>query len=187
MRLLLMGAPGAGKGTQAERISAALGVPSISTGDIFRANVAQGTELGKEAQAFMAAGEYVPDRVTNEMVRARLEQPDTSSGWLLDGYPRTLAQVKELDVIAAAAGCAVSAVVALQVAHDELVTRLAERAAQEGRLDDTESVIRHRQSVYLEQTAPLLEVYAQRDLLAMVDGSGPVDDVTARVLQAIAF
>ena len=186
MRLLQMGPPGAGKGTQATRVTSALGVPSVSTGDIFRSNVAAGTDLGKEAQRYMDAGEYVPDQVTNDMVRDRLHQPDARSGWLLDGYPRTLAQVEELDGITAETGHSVDAVVALDVDDDELVRRLARRAVELGRTDDTEDVIQHRQRLYHQETAPLLASYEQRGLLNLVDGRGDLSVVTNRILGALA-
>lgn len=185
MRLILMGPPGAGKGTQAKIISGRLGVPAISTGDIFRANVSEGTPLGVEAKRYMDAGDYVPDEVTNAMVRDRLDQDDTTEGFLLDGYPRTVAQVDELDRMLADAGRSLDAVVVLTVQDEELIQRLLHRAETEGRTDDTEEVVRHRQDVYNEQTAPLLEVYAGRDLLVEVDGMGSVDDVTARVFDAL--
>jgi adenylate kinase len=185
MRILLMGPPGAGKGTQAVVLAERLGVPHISTGDIFRANVAGGTPLGLEAKAFMDAGEYVPDSVTNAMVRDRLAQPDVEKGFLLDGYPRTLAQVEELDGMLAAEGRALDRVVELTVDADELIARLVRRAQEQGRSDDTEDVIRRRQEVYVEQTAPLLAVYSDRGLLVQVDGVGDVDSVSARVLAAL--
>ena len=180
-----MGPPGAGKGTQAKFVAERHGVPAISTGDIFRANVGQGTELGLEAKRYMDAGEYVPDEVTNKMVRNRIAEPDAEPGFLLDGYPRTLAQVEELDGMIAATGHELDAVVVLTVDQDELVARLLQRAQTEGRADDTEEVIRRRQEVYAEQTAPLIEVYAGRDLLVEVDGMGSVDEVSARVFGAL--
>jgi adenylate kinase len=185
MRLILMGPPGAGKGTQAKVISERLGVPAISTGDIFRANVSEQTPLGAEAQKYMDAGDYVPDEITNRMVRERLAQEDAAHGFLLDGYPRTVAQVHELDSMLAAQGVELGAVVQLTVDQDEVVKRLLKRARDEGRVDDTEDVVRHRQEVYAEQTAPLLELYAERGLLIPVDGMGPVPDVTARVFKAL--
>ncbi len=185
MRLILMGPPGAGKGTQAKVISTRLGVPAVSTGDIFRANVSEGTPLGREAKRYMDAGDYVPDEVTNGMVRDRLSQDDAARGFLLDGYPRTVAQVEELDSMLADAGTSLDAVVVLTVDDDELVQRLLYRAETEGRTDDTESVIRHRQDVYNEQTAPLLEVYADRGLLVEVDGMGVVDEVSDRIFSAL--
>ena len=180
-----MGPPGAGKGTQATYVAEHFGVPAISTGDIFRRNAAEGTELGREAQRYMDAGEYVPDEVTNSMVRNRLAEPDAQRGFLLDGYPRTLAQVEELDGMIAATGHRLDAVAVLVAEIDELVQRLLQRAQTEGRADDTEEVIRRRQEVYAEQTAPLIEVYRQRDLLVEVDGVGEVHEVTQRLFLAL--
>jgi adenylate kinase len=185
MRLILMGPPGAGKGTQAKVISGRLGIPAVSTGDIFRANVSEGTPLGLEAKRYMDAGDYVPDEVTNAMVRDRLSQDDAVEGFLLDGYPRTVPQVAELDSMLGDAGGALDAVVVLTVDDEELVQRLLHRAETEGRTDDTEDVIRHRQDVYNEQTAPLIAVYADRGLLVEVDGMGAVDEVTERVFSAL--
>ena len=185
MRLILMGPPGAGKGTQAKVISERLGVPAISTGDIFRANVSQETPLGLEAKRYMDAGEYVPDEVTNGMVRDRLAQADATGGFLLDGYPRTVAQVEELDSMLADASSSLDAVVVLTVDDEELIQRLLHRAETEGRTDDTEDVIRHRQEVYNQQTAPLLAVYADRGMLVEVDGMGAVDEVSERIFSAL--
>jgi adenylate kinase len=182
MHLLIMGPPGAGKGTQAQRIAQRYSIPAISTGDIFRANVSAGTPLGKEAQRYMDAGEYVPDEVTNLMVRDRIDQPDAEAGFLLDGYPRTLAQVEELDGMIKFTGHRLDAVVVLTVDPDEIVQRLLQRAEVEGRADDTEEVIRRRQELYTEQTAPLIEVYRERGLLIEIDGMGEIDEVTARIL-----
>ena len=180
-----MGPPGAGKGTQAKIVAGRLGVPAISTGDIFRANVSEGTALGREAQRYMDAGDYVPDQVTNGMVRDRLSEPDARAGFLLDGYPRTLAQVEELDKMLADNGGRLDAVVVLTVNDDELVARLLHRAQEEGRTDDTEDVVRHRQDVYNQQTAPLLAVYAERGRLVEVDGIGQVDEVTSRIFASL--
>ncbi|MBD3944590.1 adenylate kinase [Nocardioides ganghwensis] len=185
MRLILMGPPGAGKGTQARFVADHFGVPAISTGDIFRANVSQGTPLGIEAKRYMDAGEYVPDEVTNHMVRNRIDEADAAPGFLLDGYPRTLAQVTELDGMIEFTGHRLDAVVVLTVDSEELVQRLLQRAVTDGRADDTEDVIRRRQEVYLEQTAPLIEVYRERGILVEVDGMGEVDDVTARIFAAL--
>jgi adenylate kinase len=182
MRLILMGPPGAGKGTQAKIISNHYGIPAISTGDIFRANVAGKTELGVEAQRYMDAGEYVPDEVTNAMVRDRLAEDDAQDGFLLDGYPRTLAQVEELDGMLEERGGSLDAAVALTADLEELVTRLMQRAKVEGRSDDTEEVVRRRQEIYEEQTAPLIAVYRDRGMLVDVDGMGEIDQVTERIL-----
>ena len=185
IRLLLIGAPGAGKGTQAEKLSTAYSIPAISTGDIFRHNVKNETELGKQAKAFMDRGEYVPDSLTNDLVRDRLSQADAKSGFLLDGYPRTAEQVVELDSILEAQGNKLDVVVQLTADTDEVVRRLLNRAIEQGRADDTEDVIRRRLEVYEEQTAPLTSVYAERGLLVTVDGLGEVDEVTGRILEAL--
>jgi adenylate kinase len=185
MKLVIMGPPGAGKGTQAKVIAGKLGIPAVSTGDIFRANVDQETELGLEAKRYIDSGDYVPDEITNAMVRSRVAEPDAAHGFLLDGYPRTVAQVEELDAMLAAGGHRLEAVLVLTVDQDEIVQRLLKRAADEGRSDDTAEVVRHRQELYAEQTAPLIEVYEQRGILVRVDGMGPVADVTARVLDAL--
>lgn len=186
MRLLIMGPPGAGKGTQAVALADRLGGAHISTGDIFRANVKDQTDLGREAQRYMDAGEYVPDEVTNAMVRDRLAQDDARDAFLLDGYPRTLDQVSTLDSILGDLGLELDGVVELVVEPEELITRLLKRAETSGRTDDTESVIRKRQEVYTAETAPLLEVYDQRDLLFQVNGLGTVDEVAARIDVALA-
>ena len=185
MRLILMGPPGAGKGTQAKVIAAHYGIPAISTGDIFRANVAGKTPLGLEAQRYMDAGEYVPDEVTNAMVRDRIGLEDAKPGFLLDGYPRTLAQVKELDTMLDDYGVELDSVVSLTVDRDELVGRLLQRAQVEGRADDTEEVIRRRQEVYEEQTAPLIKVYDDRGMLLEVDGMGDVESVSQRIFSGL--
>lgn len=184
-RFLIIGAPGAGKGTQAEFIAKAFEIPAISTGDIFRHNVKNETELGKQAKAFMDRGEYVPDSLTNDLVRDRLSHEDAQSGFLLDGYPRTAEQVVELDSILADAGTKLDAVIQLTADTDEVVRRLLGRAIEQGRADDTEDVIRRRLEVYEEQTAPLISVYAQRGLVLMIDGLGEVDEVTARILEGL--
>jgi len=180
-----MGPPGAGKGTQAKFIAEHFKIPAISTGDIFRANVSQGTPLGVEAKRFMDAGEYVPDEVTNLMVRNRIDEPDAVNGFLLDGYPRTKAQVEELDGMIKFTGHQLDAVVVLTVDRDEIVSRLLQRAEVEGRADDTEDVVRRRQEVYAEETEPLIGIYRDRGILIEVDGMGEVDEVTQRVFDAL--
>jgi len=184
-RLVLLGPPGAGKGTQAVRLAGTLGIPAVSTGDIFRRNVTEGTELGVTAKSYMDAGDYVPDTVTNAMVADRLAQPDAVDGFLLDGYPRTADQVSELDRMLQVQGVVLECVVEITADTDEVVKRLTLRAAEQGRSDDTEEVFRHRFEVYAEQTAPLAQLYADRGLLVQVDGMGEVDEVTARLLAAI--
>jgi adenylate kinase len=180
-RLLLIGPPGAGKGTQATILSGLFTIPAISTGDIFRENVKNNTELGAQAKAFMDAGNNVPDSLTNDLVRDRLGHEDCVNGFLLDGYPRTLAQVEALDGFLAERGQALDAVVELVADVDVVVERLSKRAQEQGRTDDDESVVRHRLGVYAEQTAPLIEVYGQRGVLVSVDGIGTIDDVTSRI------
>ncbi len=186
IRLLLIGAPGAGKGTQAEKLAEAFQIPAISTGDIFRHNVKNETELGKQAKAFMDRGEYVPDSLTNALVRDRLSHADAIEGFLLDGYPRTADQVVELDDILSEQGNKLDVVVQLTADTDEVVRRLLNRALEQGRADDTEDVIRRRLEVYEEQTAPLTDTYAARDLVVMIDGLGEVAEVTGRILEALA-
>ncbi len=184
-RLVLLGPPGAGKGTQAARLAERLGVPAISTGDIFRANIKGGTELGKKAQEYSSRGALVPDEITNAMVRDRLAAADVVEGFLLDGYPRNTAQVAELDAILADAGTPLDLAVEITADAEVVVERLLKRAEIEGREDDTADVIRHRLDVYAEQTAPISAVYADRGQLAQVDGIGDVDEVTERLLSAI--
>lgn len=181
-----MGPPGAGKGTQAELVAKKFNVPAISTGDIFRANVSEGTPLGVEAKRYMNAGDYVPDEVTNNMVRDRLEQPDAADGFLLDGYPRTVTQVDFLDSILAEKGVSLDRVVELTVDEDEVVQRLLLRAKEDGRRDDSEAVIRRRLGLYHEQTEPLTALFEERGLLSRVDGMGSVDEVAERVAAAVS-
>ena len=180
-----MGPPGAGKGTQAVVLASALGVPHISTGDIFRANVSAGTPLGEEAQRYMDAGDYVPDSITNAMVRDRISHDDCQPGFLLDGYPRTLEQVNELDMMLQADGNRLDRVVELTVETEEVVDRLLKRAQEQGRADDTADVIRRRLEVYFDQTAPLVAVYRERGILLQVDGAGDVAEVSERILSAL--
>ena len=185
-RMVLLGPPGAGKGTQAARIAERLGIPAISTGDIFRANVAGATELGTQAKAYMDKGEYVPDSITNAMVADRIAQADCENGFLLDGYPRTTAQVGELDSMLKASGLALDVVVEITADAEAVVARLLKRAGEQGRADDTEPVIRRRLEVYAESTAPLADLYAERGLLVQVDGMGEIDVVTGRIMEALA-
>jgi adenylate kinase len=185
MKLLLIGPPGAGKGTQASKLSEVFGIPAISTGDIFRANVKNETPLGLEAKSYMDRGAYVPDDLTNQLVRDRLQNPDCGNGFLLDGYPRTSDQVNELDEILRETDSSLDAVIQLTADTDEVVRRLAKRAIDQGRSDDTEDVIRNRMAVYEDQTAPLISMYAARGLLIMVDGLGEIEEVTSRIVEAL--
>ena len=186
VRLLLIGPPGAGKGTQAARLAVAYGIPAISTGDIFRSNVRDETPLGKQAKVYMDAGDNVPDSLTNDLIRHRLAEEDAQGGFLLDGYPRTTDQVRYLEELLAEHGHTLDAVVQLVADQEEIVRRLRQRAEQQGRTDDSEEAIRHRQDVYMRETAPLLDMFKQRGLLIEVDGLGPVDEVSERVAQALA-
>ncbi len=179
MRLLFIGPPGAGKGTQAARVAERLGIPHVSTGDMFRHHVSTGTELGKLVDSIMKAGEYVPDEITVEMLRERLAEPDAADGYILDGFPRTEGQVTALDGLLGEDG--LDSVVVFDVDEDALVERLLGR----GRADDTEDTIRNRFKVYQEQTAPLLDVYGDRGLIVDVDGTAPVEVVTERILSAL--
>jgi adenylate kinase len=183
VKVVLLGPPGAGKGTQAQLLSARLGVPAISTGDMLREAVAAGSELGARVDGVMASGALVDDALMAEVVRERLAKPDTRSGWLLDGYPRTLPQAKTLEGILADAGQALDAVIMVDVPVDELVRRLLLRA----RADDTEEVIRERQRVYREKTEPLIGYYRERGLLHEIDGYRSVDEVTASVFAALGL
>ncbi|MBP6685928.1 MAG: adenylate kinase [Leucobacter sp.] len=183
-RLLIIGPPGAGKGTQAAKIAEAYEIPAISTGDIFRANIKGGTELGQRVQAIIESGELVPDTLTNEIVQDRLLQEDAAAGFLLDGYPRNVEQVEALDGMLE--GDSLDAVVLLEADTDEVVARLLKRAETEGRADDTEDVIRHRQDVYAQQTEPLIELFTKRGILVSVDGLGGIDEVADRISSALS-
>ncbi|HET8957909.1 MAG TPA: adenylate kinase [Microcella sp.] len=183
--LLIVGPPGAGKGTQAARIAEALGVPAVSTGDIFRQNIKDRTELGQRVSAILDAGEYVPDSLTNELIDDRLAQADADGGYLLDGYPRTAGQVEFLDGVNLRRGEQLDAVIRLVADTDEVVRRLLSRAQEQGRSDDGEDVIRHRLEVYERETAPLIAIFAERGLVVEVDGIGAVDDVTERILAGL--
>jgi len=187
VRMLLVGPPGAGKGTQAVLLSKAFSIPAISTGDIFRANVRDETPLGVEAKGFMDRGEYVPDSLTNALVADRLSNHDCESGFLLDGYPRTLDQVRALDEVLAEQGNLLDVVVELTVDPDIVIDRIRVRATEQGRTDDTEDVMRNRLELYARETAPLIQVYGGREILVSVDGIGPIDDVTGRIVDALGL
>nr|WSY48852.1 adenylate kinase [Streptomyces sp. NBC_00886] len=184
MRLLIMGPPGSGKGTQGVTVAERLGCCHISTGDIFRANVQEQTDFGKAVERHIDAGEYVPDAVTNSLLRDRLAQDDARR-FVLDGYPRTVEQVAALDAILQDLGTQLDGVISLQVDDDQLVERLLKRAGTSGRTDDTEVVISRRQQVYVSETAPLLAIYRRRGLLFEIDGMGEVHEVSARIASAL--
>ena len=186
MRLIILGPPGAGKGTQASRIADRLGIPAISTGDIFRANIKNETALGLQVKEILASGGYVSDAVTNAIVQDRLAQDDCEPGFLLDGYPRTLAQVAALDDMLSVRGTALDRVLELTVDDEVVVGRLLKRAEVEGRADDTEEVIRERMAIYHRETKPLSDTYRGRGVLVEVDGLGEVDEVTTRILAALS-
>jgi adenylate kinase len=185
-RLLIVGPPGSGKGTQAARISSVYGIPDVSTGDIFRYNIKNGTPLGVQVKEIVDAGDYVPDSLTNALVTERLEEDDARNGFLLDGYPRTLEQVNYLDGLLADKGQSLVGVIQLVADRDEVVARLTKRAQEQGRVDDSEEAIRHRQEVYLRETSPLIEVYRDRGLLIEVDGLGDIEEVASRISQALS-
>ena len=185
LRLIIMGPPGAGKGTQAARIAEQYAIPAVSTGDIFRSNIKNRTELGQQVEQILASGGYVPDEVTNAIVRDRLGWDDARGGFLLDGYPRTTGQVEFLDTVLAEGDHRIDGVIVLTVDEDAVVGRLLKRAEVEGRSDDSEEVIRERQAIYGAETAPLIDVYEQHGVLVRVDGMGEVDQVAARLVAAI--
>ena len=185
-RLLIMGPQGSGKGTQAARLADVFGIPAISTGDIFRANIKGETELGRLAQEYTNKGELVPDEVTDKMVRGRLAEEDAQGGFILDGYPRNAHQVEALDEILGDLGWELDGVIELTADRDELLARMAKRAALEGRADDTEEAIARRLDIYAEQTAPLTSAYGERGLLVQVDGFGEITEVTDRIVAGLA-
>ena len=186
MRLVLLGAPGSGKGTQAARLKEHLQVPHISTGDLLRAEVAAGSPLGLQAKEVMARGDLVSDDILLGMLRSRFSQDDTRTGFILDGYPRNLAQAAALDELLASLGQKFDAAVQLTVDKEQIVERLAGRAQAEGRADDNPESVRKRLQVYDEQTAPVIEFYRQHGQLTAIDGVGALDEVFTRIVEAIA-
>lgn len=184
-RLLIVGPPGAGKGTQAARLSERFGIPTISTGDIFRFNIKNETELGVKVKAIVDSGDYVPDELTNALVADRLTEDDALVGFLLDGYPRTTDQVDFLDAFLAEREQKLDAVIRLVADTDEIVERLRRRAVEQGRTDDTEDAIRHRQEVYRRETEPIIAAFGDRGILVEVDGLGPVEEITERIITAL--
>ena len=179
MRLVLLGPPGSGKGTQAEKLAEKLGIPQISTGELFRRNIENGTKLGLEAKRYLDAGDLVPSELTNQLVDDRIDEPDAAGGFILDGYPRSVEQAKALHEMLERRGTDIDAVVEFRVSQDELLQRLKAR----GRADDTEDVILNRMKVYRDETAPLLEYYSSQ--LKTVDAIGSMDEVFARALQSL--
>ncbi|GAA1707151.1 adenylate kinase [Microbacterium sediminicola] len=185
-RLLIVGPQGSGKGTQGVRIGDALAVPVISTGDVFRANVKAGTPLGLQVQSIIDAGDLVPDSLTSEIVRDRLTQADAANGFLLDGYPRNLGQVGDLDTFLNGRGEPLDAVIELSVPREESISRIAQRAIEQGRTDDTEEVIANRLAIYERETAPILDVYRERGIVDAIDGVGSLEEISARIFAALA-
>ena len=184
-RLLIVGPQGSGKGTQGVRIAEAFGIPAVSTGDVFRAAVADATELGTQVKAIIEAGDLVPDELTSAVVRERLSQPDAGHGFLLDGYPRNVAQVMHLDEFLEGRDEALDAVILLDVPRDESISRLARRAQEQGRTDDTEEVIANRLAIYERETAPIVGVYEAREIVDRIDGVGSFDEITDRIVAAL--
>ena len=181
MRLVLVGPPGAGKGTQAVLLSEKLGIPHISTGDLFRANIGEGTELGLEAKSYMDAGNLVPTEITNRMVDARLDDADAQNGFLLDGFPRSVEQADALKEMLAKRGVKLDAVIEFQVDEDTVVERMLAR----GRADDTEDVIRNRMSVYRRETEPLIDYY--KDILLPINAVGTVEEIHDRTMACLLY
>ena len=184
-RLLIVGPQGSGKGTQGVRIAEAFGIPAVSTGDVFRAAVAEGTELGQQVKAIIESGNLVSDELTSAVVRDRLSQQDAANGFLLDGYPRNVAQVAHLDEFLEGREEALDAVIELDVPRDESIQRLSLRAAEQGRTDDTEEVIANRLAIYERETAPILDVYRTRGIVDRIDGVGTLDEITDRIISAL--
>ncbi|AZS35866.1 Adenylate kinase [Microbacterium lemovicicum] len=184
-RLLIVGPQGSGKGTQGVRVADSFGVPAISTGDMFRAAVAGGSELGTQVREIIQAGNLVPDQLTSKVVQERLSQDDAAQGFLLDGYPRNLGQVEDLDAFLASRDEQLDAVLELVVPRDESISRLTRRAQEQGRTDDTEEVIANRLAIYERETAPILEVYSARGVVDTIDGVGTLDEITDRIVAAL--
>ncbi|MBD8023783.1 adenylate kinase [Microbacterium gallinarum] len=184
-RLLIVGPQGSGKGTQGVRIAEAFGIPTISTGDVFRAAVAEGSELGSQVKAIIESGDLVSDELTSAVVRERLSQDDAERGFLLDGYPRNVTQVMHLEEFLEGRGDELDAVIELSVPRDESIARLSLRAQEQGRTDDTEEVIANRLAIYERETAPILGVYGARGIVVKIDGVGSLDDITARIISAL--
>ncbi|MCM3779911.1 adenylate kinase [Microbacterium hydrocarbonoxydans] len=185
-RLLIVGPQGSGKGTQGVRIAESYGIPVVSTGDMFRANIKEGTPLGQQVTEILDKGDLVPDELTSEIVRDRLLQDDAANGFLLDGYPRNTAQVAHLEEFLGERGESLDAVILLDVPRDESISRLKLRAAEQGRSDDTDAAIAHRLDIYEHETAPILEVYGERGIVDRIDGVGSLDEITERVFAALA-
>ena len=184
-RLLIVGPQGSGKGTQGVRIAESYGIPVISTGDIFRANIKNGTELGQQVTSILDRGDLVPDELTSEIVRDRLSQDDAANGFLLDGYPRNAVQVGHLESFLSARGEALDAVILLDVPREESIERLQRRASEQGRSDDTPESIAHRLDIYEHETAPILETYSDRGIVDRIDGVGSLDEITERISAAL--
>lgn len=184
-RLLIVGPQGSGKGTQGVRIAESYGVPVVSTGDIFRANIKEGTPLGQQVTAILDKGDLVPDELTSEIVRDRLAQDDAARGFLLDGYPRNTTQVAHLEDFLSGRGEALDAVILLDVPREESISRLRLRAEEQGRSDDTPEAIAHRLDIYEQETAPIIEIYGARGIVDRIDGVGSLDEITERIVSAL--
>lgn len=185
VRLLIVGPQGSGKGTQGVRIAQAFGIPAISTGDVFRAAVADGSDLGRQVKSIIEAGDLVSDELTSAVVRDRLSQADAEAGFLLDGYPRNVSQVAHLDEFLEGRDESLDAVIELSVPRDESIARLSLRAQEQGRTDDTEEVIANRLAIYERETAPILGVYRTRGIVDEIDGVGTLDEITERIIAAL--
>jgi adenylate kinase len=185
MRIVLLGAPGSGKGTQAGLLHEHLGLPHISTGELLRTAVKKQTPLGRQAQAILDRGELVPDEVMLDLIEERLHEADVAAGFLLDGYPRNLAQAKALDTLLERLGQPVEEALQIDVDPEKIINRIVRRAAEEGRSDDSEEVFRHRMQIYLEHTAPVADYYAERGLLTRILGEGSVEDVRRLILSVL--